>query len=112
MSERPQQTFDCAPTMSDREVLAFCRDGYLMLEGVVPADVNDRVTLYCDEHGGEAPVHEGWYLQGVTLNPILAGVVRSLLGIEWDRFLTHQRSPSYMNPTVLGTRLVCRNLRR
>ncbi len=86
MGERPQFTFDCAPTMGDHQVLAFCRDGYLMLDGIVPADVNEKVMRYCDEHGGEAPVEEDWYVRGVTLNPTLTGVVRSLLGRDFSYF--------------------------
>ena len=31
------RTFDCEPTLTDSQVLEFCRQGYLLLRGVVPA---------------------------------------------------------------------------
>ena len=40
ISER--KTYDCKPTLTDTEVLEFCKNGYLMLEGVVPDEVNRR----------------------------------------------------------------------
>ena len=30
------RTYDCKPTLTDRQVLEFCKRGFLMLEGVVP----------------------------------------------------------------------------
>ena len=79
-------TFDCSPTMTDREVLRFCQDGYLMLRGVVSQETNDRVMKYCDEHAGDVPLEEEWFRQNVTLNPALTGVVRSLLGSNFSYF--------------------------
>ena len=98
------RTFDCAPTLNDGEVLAFCRDGHLLLPGVVPEEINRRV---CDWLDGKVPATpsylpeglthadlerirgthepsgillEEWFLEQVLLNPRLAGVMRSLLG--------------------------------
>ena len=98
------RTFDCAPTLNDGEVLAFCRDGHLLLPGVVPEEINRRV---CDWLDGKVPATpsylpeglthadlerirgthepsgillEEWFLEHVLLNPRLAGVMRSLLG--------------------------------
>ena len=46
MPPSEQQTFECAPTLTDLQVLDFCRNGYLVLEGVVEDDVNQRVTEF------------------------------------------------------------------
>ena len=99
-----ERTFDCAPTLTDREVLAFCRDGHLLLPGIVPDEINRRVCDWLDRKVPASPSHipdglthadlermrgthepsgillEEWYLQHVLLNPLLAGVMRSLLG--------------------------------
>jgi ectoine hydroxylase-related dioxygenase (phytanoyl-CoA dioxygenase family) len=82
--------------MNDHDVLDFCRNGYIMLEGVVPDDINDRVMEYCDQYAGasgEIPIAEPWLVSAVTLNPALAGVLRSLLGRDFaylDRAATHR----------------------
>ena len=82
--------------MNDYDVLDFCRTGYLMLEGVVPDEVNARVMDYCDDHAGargEISVGEPWYVSAVTLNPTVIGVIRSLLGKDFayvDRAATHR----------------------
>ena len=47
------RTHDCEPTLNDCEVLDFCRKGVLMLEGVVPDEINpkgDRVSLHPRRH--------------------------------------------------------------
>ena len=38
------RTFDCDLTLTDRQVLGFCREGYLILERVVD-DGTNRLTL-------------------------------------------------------------------
>ena len=38
------RTFDYASTLDDSEVLAFCRDGHLLLPGVVAEEINRRVA--------------------------------------------------------------------
>lgn len=89
-------TFDCEPSMNDHDVLDFCRYGYIMLERVVPDEVNARVMAYCDQYAGvrgEITIAEPWYVSAVTLNPSVAGVVRSLLGRDFaylDRAATHR----------------------
>ena len=35
-------TYDCAPTLDDRQVIEFCANGFLMLEGIVPDEINRR----------------------------------------------------------------------
>jgi hypothetical protein len=72
--------------MTDREVLSFCRDGYLMLPGVVESDVNEAVMAFCERGGAEGPSDDNWYVDNVTLNPVLMGVIRSLLGADFGYF--------------------------
>ena len=40
------RTFDCEPTLTDSQVLDFCRDGYLILPGVVDEETNQRTLAY------------------------------------------------------------------
>ena len=81
---------DIEPTLHDTQVLEFCKRGFLMLEDVVPDEVNRRVTEYITDHpyknpdGGafedEGLLREDWFVENVILNPQAAGAVRSLLG--------------------------------
>ena len=98
------RTFDCDPTLTDTQVLEFCREGHLFLPGVVSDEINQRT---CDYLNGKIPANpcfmpegfttedlerirythepssillEDWYIEHVLLNPQLAGVLRSLLG--------------------------------
>ena len=102
--EKINRTFDCEPTLTDTQVLQFCRDGYLCLQGVVPDEINQRT---CDYLNGDLPINpcfipkgithadlermrdthepssillEDWYIEHVLLNRELAGALRSLLG--------------------------------
>jgi hypothetical protein len=36
-------TYDCKPTLNDSEVLEVCRNGFLMLKGVVPDKINKNL---------------------------------------------------------------------
>ena len=99
-----QRTFDCEPTLTDSEVLEFCREGHLLLRGVVPDEINQRTCAWID---GDIPANpsyipdglteadldrirftheptsiflEDWFVEHVLLNPQLAGAMRSLLG--------------------------------
>ncbi|MDP7132970.1 MAG: hypothetical protein QF437_20915, partial [Planctomycetota bacterium] len=79
-------TYDCAPTLTDSEVLEFCKNGYLMLEGVVPEEVNRRTLEYVDAQPQMEPTEilkEAWFHDNVTINPVAAGAVRSLLGKDF-----------------------------
>ena len=81
ISER--KTYDCEPTMTDTEVLEFCKNGYLMLEGVVPDDVNRRTMEYCDQHSYMEPsgiLLEDWFVENVIVHPAAAGAVPLSLG--------------------------------
>lgn len=99
-----QRTFDCEPSLTDTQVLEFCRQGYLILPGVVPDHINQRTCAYLE---GKLPANpsylppgltredlerirashepsciflEDWFIEHVLLNPQLAGIMRSLLG--------------------------------
>ena len=37
-------TYDCEPTLDDEQVIQFCANGFLMLERIVPEDIN-RMTM-------------------------------------------------------------------
>ena len=76
-------THDCPPTLTDSQVLEFCRTGLLRLDAVVPNEINKRVFQYCDQHNGEVPTEEDWYIENVTLNPQVTGPIRSLLGKDF-----------------------------
>ena len=81
---------DIEPTLTDTQVLEFCNQGYLMLEAVVPDEINSRVTEFIRENpypsddGGDFEddklLKEDWFVENVILNPHAAGAVRSLLG--------------------------------
>jgi hypothetical protein len=102
--DKDQRTFDCEPTLTDSQVLQFCREGHLLLKGVVSDEINQRT---CDWLDGEIPANpsympagltdadlerirsthepstiflEDWFTEHVLLNPQLTGAMRSLLG--------------------------------
>lgn len=99
-----RRSFDCQPSLDDEQVLDFCRQGYLLLEGVVPAQTNRRTRDYLEGKIAAEPAYlpqgmdhadierirashepssiflEEWFLRDVLLNERLAGVMRSLLG--------------------------------
>ena len=43
-------THDCAPTLNDTQVMDFCKNGFLMLDGVVPDEINRRTLEYVEAH--------------------------------------------------------------
>ncbi len=81
---------DIEPALTDTQVLNFCHLGYLMLEGVVPHEINEQVIEfirqrpYAASGGGsfedDELLQEDWFVEQVILNPQAAGAVRSLLG--------------------------------
>ena len=77
------KTYNCPPTLTDTQVLEFCKKGYLILEGVVPDEVNRRTVSYLDEHPHSEPTEvldEAWFVESVICQPQAAGAVRALLG--------------------------------
>ena len=71
------------PTLTDTEVLEFCKNGYLLLDGVVPEEINHKAVAFLDSDTYYEPTDilaEDWFIENVTLNPAAAGAIRSLLG--------------------------------
>jgi hypothetical protein len=88
MSEAPYNApCDCAPTLTDAQMIDFCRNGFLMLPGVVPEEINHRVVDYLDTVDSSyepTPImKQAWFTEGVLKNPQAAGAVRSLLGKDF-----------------------------
>ena len=77
------ETADCEPTLTDTEVIEFCKKGFLMLEGVVPREINRRAFDFIDTHGHVPIRGEEWFMENVLLNREAAGAVRSLLGANF-----------------------------
>ena len=81
------RTHDCKPTLTDSQVIEFCRNGHLALPGVVPDDVNKQAREFMDEYHAETGrfqisrlLEEDWFLEQVIRNPEATGAMRSLLG--------------------------------
>ena len=75
--------YDCEPTLNDQQVFEFCRNGYMILEGVVEDAVNRRMMAFVEAHPEHQPLQvlsEDWFVDGVIKNQQAAGAVRSLLG--------------------------------
>ena len=76
-------TYNCEPTLNDTQVLEFCKKGFWLLEGVAPAEINQRANDYLEAHPGGEPtaiLHEDWFMRNVIVQPRVAGAVRALLG--------------------------------
>ncbi len=80
------KTFDCPPTLTDTQVLEFCKNGFLMLEGIVPDEINQRTNDYLEVHPGMEPtgiLQEDWFMDNVICHPQAAGAMRCLLGKDF-----------------------------
>ena len=94
------KTGDIRPTLTDSQVLDFCKKGYLILPEVVPNEINRRVVeraneiiqtrpeLQAPRRSKEVEFHlpllkESWFVEHVLLNQEAAGAVRSLLGRDF-----------------------------
>ena len=83
------QTHDCEPTLTDTQVLEFCKTGYHMIEAAVPPKINERVVAAMDEQWdrGGRQMHsfteQDWFVESVLANPAAAGAARSLLGANF-----------------------------
>ena len=75
------------PTVAQRHSgVEFSKNGYLMLEGVVPDEINRRTLEYVDANPSMRPneiLLEEWFDQNVMKNAEAAGAVRSLLGRDF-----------------------------
>ncbi len=80
------RTHRCEPALTDHQVLEFCKSGFLMLEAVVPEEINRKTVEYLDGDPSAEPtsiLKEEWFDRHVILNPPVAGAVRSLLGQDF-----------------------------
>jgi len=70
------------PTLTDEEILEFCKTGMYTLEGVIPDSTNRWVFEYLDREGADPVqlVRDDRFIEEVLLHPAVTGVVRSLLG--------------------------------
>ena len=98
------ETYDCEPTLTDSQVVEFCTNGYLMLEGVVSDETNRRSMDYCDEFSNHEPsgiLGQDWFVEDVIINPVAAGAVRSLLGANFHLpiLMSNHRVPCPQGPT-------------
>ena len=55
-----KHTYDCEPTMTDTQVLDFCKKGFLMLEAVVPDEVNKKTCDYCELYASGGALQRGF----------------------------------------------------
>ena len=100
MADAPyRKLVDCPPTLTDQNVIDFCRNGYLMLPGVVPDEINRNVVEYLDKEDGTyepTPIMEqDWFIDGVLMNSQAKGAVRSLLGRDFTLpvIISNHRGP-------------------
>lgn len=78
-----RKTYTGVPTLTDTQILEFCKQGYLLLPGIVPEEINRRVTAYLDTNPHLEPTEIldcDWFVENVILAPQAIGAVRSLLG--------------------------------
>ena len=47
------ENYDCKPTLNDSEVLEVCKNGFLMLEGVVSDKINKKTIEYVNSYSNE-----------------------------------------------------------
>lgn len=76
-------TYNGPATLTDTQMIEFCKNGFLMIEGVVPDEINRRTVAYLNEDPHSEPtgiLKEDWFHDNVILNPQAIGAVRSLLG--------------------------------
>ena len=81
-----KKMYDCEPTLTDTQVLEFCKNGFLVFEAVVPDEINQRTFAFLDEHPSGEPTQiffEDWFVDNVILQPMVVGAVRSLLGRDF-----------------------------
>ncbi len=86
--DKKKRTFDCEPTLTDSQVLDFCREGHLLLPGVVPDEINRRTRDYLE---GKVPANPSWIPEGMTeadLERIRASHEPSTIFLE-DWFIEH-----------------------
>jgi hypothetical protein len=76
-------TWSGAPTLTDREILAFCATGVHALPGIIGEDTNRRAIAAIDANRDFEPCEilaSRWLHYEVITHPAVAGAARSLLG--------------------------------
>ena len=71
---------DCEPTLTDTQVLEFCKNGYVMLESVVPDEINRRAFEFIETHGHAGLLQEEWFVEEVLLNTQAGGCSEVIAG--------------------------------
>jgi hypothetical protein len=101
-----KEFYDCEPTLDDFQVLEFCKQGFLVLEGVVPDEVNRRTVAFLEGNTCYEPTEilaEPWFVDAVVKNPAAAGAVRALLGADFGLpILMSNHRGVYPNPGFGG----------
>ena len=111
-------TYDCEPTMTDTEVMEFCKQGLLVLEAILPAGTNQRTLEFLDAFYATQPpdlpkrtatiptdlFSLDWFWDNVILHPQVTGVLRTLLGRDFKlpSFLSNHRVKCPMPADVPG----------
>ena len=81
------------PTLTDSQVLEFCKTGLHTLEGIIPDATNGWVFDYIEENcctsnplltDVNALLKEQRFIEEVLLHPQVSGAVRSLLGAQYQ----------------------------
>ncbi len=73
MAKAEKQHLLTAPQMAQ-----FCLDGYIMFDGLVPQELNDRV--YADQAAGKGRWHDSEAIREVFELPAIKGIIQSLVG--------------------------------
>ena len=94
---------DCKPTLTDTQVIDFCRNGYLMLEGVVPDDVNRQAREAMDMNGVEFGCDEPRFGEQHRYHNDGAHMYLWLCG-KGDRF-DRPSGPGWPHPPARGSSL-------
>ena len=111
-------TYDCEPALNDTQVFEFCSQGFMVLEAVVPPEIDTRTLEYLDayyatqdpdlpERTATIPTDifaEDWFMDNVVLHPQVAGAIRALLGKNFTLpdFLSNHRIKCPMPALVPG----------
>ena len=61
--DKHRRTFDCEPTLTDSQVLQFCREGHLTFPGVVPEVIVRSDVAFGQGLQHNLPVSEMYYLR-------------------------------------------------
>ncbi len=74
---------DCEPTLTDEQVIEFCKNGFLIYKAAIPREINERIMDFLGSHTHvrlDEILDDEWFVDGLLKNPQVCGAVRSLLG--------------------------------